>query len=313
MVVQANNLRLSIICILCAAIAFSSNDVLIKVLSVDYPLHQLVAVRALIALIITVAIFAPKEGVRIIYKANHPFTLIIRGFLYLIANLMFFLGLVVVPIAEATAVFFVAPLFVTVFSIIFLREKVGARRWLAVALGGFGVLLVVQPGGSNFQFALLFPLGAAVSLAIANVLTRRLGITESAATMTVYVHVMFIIVCLFIGLAIGDGRFSGSANPTTEFLFRSWRIFSFEDFLKISSSGVLIAAAVYLVAQAYRLSEASLIAPFEYVSLINVLFWGFIIWGEIPNLYAWVGILLIVCAGVFIAVRESKIGSRKRV
>ena len=313
MVVKANNLRLSIICILCAAIAFSSNDVLIKVLSGDYALHQLVAVRALIALIITVAIFAPKEGVRIIYKANHPYILIIRGFLYLTANLMFFLGIVVVPIAEATAVFFVAPLFVTVFSIIFLREKVGARRWLAVALGSLGVLLVVQPGGSNFQVALLFPLGAAVALAFANVLTRKLGITESAATMTIYVHVIFIIVCLLIGLAIGDGRFSGSANPSTEFLFRSWRIFSFEDFLKISASGVLIAAAVYLVAQAYRLSEASLIAPFEYVSLINVLFWGFIIWGEIPNLYAWVGIILIVCAGVFIAVRESKIGSRKRI
>lgn len=306
-----NHARLSILSILGAALFFSSNDVLIKLLSDDYSLFQIIAFRGIIALIVTLVIFIPIDGARRIFQTKQPFLLTIRGFLIVVGNLMFIFGLVMVPIAEATAVFFVAPLLVTIFSIFILRENVGPRRWLAVAIGGIGVLLVVQPGGANFQWALLLPLAAANAIALSNVLTRKLGVAERASTMATFVHLNFIVFCLLAGLLFGDGRYKGSGNQSMEFLLRSWKLFSVDDLLMVTIGGIMIAAGAYLITQAYRFSEASLIAPLEYISLINVLFWGYVIWDEIPNLFAWVGITFIVAAGIFIALREAEVGIRR--
>ena len=303
--------QLSIACILGASIAFSLNDVLIKLLSTGYPLHQVVLVRAVIALLITLAIFVPRDGVRRVFQTRRPVIQTVRGLLLVTANLTFFTGLAVIPIAEATAIFFVSPLLVTAFSVLFLRETAGPRRWLALAVGGTGVLLIVRPGGVDFHWALFLPLAAAAAYAAVNTLTRGLGMAERASTMAVYVHLNFVAVCLIAGLAFGDGRYSGSDNPSVEFLFRPWRMFAPEDFLVTAASGAAIAAGAYLISQAYRSSEASLIAPLEYVSLVSAIIWGFVIWGEIPNIFSWAGIALIVGSGIFVAVREAEIGIKR--
>ena len=306
-----NRSLLSIASILGASIAFSTNDVLVKLLSGDYPLHQIGLVRALVALSITLVVFIPREGWKQLLYTQRLTIQILRGLLLVVANLAFFSALAVVPLAEATAVFFASPLLVTAFSVIFLREKTGARRWFALAIGGIGVLLIVRPGSLDFTWSLLLPLVAAIAYASVNVITRGLGMAERASTMAVYVHLNFVVVCLFAGLTIGDGRFAGSENQSLEFVFRAWNMFVWQDFFITIGSGALIAVAAYLVSQAYRSSEASLIAPLEYVSIVCAIFWGFLIWGEIPTLLSWLGIVLIVGSGVFVALREAKIGIKR--
>ena len=127
-----------------------------------------------------------------------------------------------IPLAEATAIFFVAPLLITAFSAVFLKEPVGIRRWSALSIGFVGVIVIVRPGGLNFEWAFLLPLLAAVAYAALHTLTRNMGLSERASTMALYIQVTFIVVCTGMGVAFGDGRYAGSGHPAIEFLLRAW-------------------------------------------------------------------------------------------
>ena len=110
------------------------------------------------------------------------------------------------------------------------------------------------------------------------------------------------------GLAIGDGRFAGSGEPSLEFLFRAWVWPGQEDALLILLCGVLIAAAAYLLSQAYRIAEATVVAPFEYIAVPLSATWGILLWGDWPDLTAVAGIVLIVGAGLIVFAREASLG-----
>src|SRR5690606_627907 len=113
-------------------------------------------------------------------------------------------------------------LFVTAFSVIFLGEHVGWRRWMAVAVGFAGVMMIIRPGAASFQFAALLPLISAAGNAVIHITTRKLSLTERASTMTFYIHLVFLIFSASFGLIFGDGRMSGGGNANLDFLFRAW-------------------------------------------------------------------------------------------
>ena len=139
---------IGIACALGAAICFSLNDVSVKLLSGNYPLHQVVFVRAIVALTLTLALITPFEGGFAALRTRRPVLHMVRGLCVVVANMTFFAALAVMPLADVTAIFFVAPLFITAFSVIFLREPVGLRRWAAVVVGLAGVVIVVRPSRS---------------------------------------------------------------------------------------------------------------------------------------------------------------------
>ena len=113
-----------------------------------------------------------------------------------------------------------------------------------------------------------------------------------------------------MGLSLGDGRFSGQENSSLEFLVREWVWPNHNDLLAMTGIGVASSIGGYMISQAYRLSEAGLIAPFEYTSLILSVFWGIIIWNEWLNLLSILGIILIITSGIYIAIREVQVGSK---
>ena len=305
-----------IFCAIGAAIAFSTNDMLIKLLSGDYPLHQIVFIRAFVALILTLAILMPLEGGWANIKTSRPFAHLFRGFCVVVANTAFFAGIAVIPLAEATAVFFVAPLIITGLSVLLLRETVGFRCWLAVIAGLVGVFVVVRPGAASFSPVILLPLLAAVAYAALQIMTRAMGLTERASTMAMYIQVTFLVVSAGAGLALGDGRFAGNDNDALEFLLRPWVVPDPSDAFTMLGIGCLSATAGYLIALAYRGTEAGLIAPFEYIALVMAVFWGIAVWGEVPDLATWSGIALIMGAGIYVAASETALGlkpSAKRV
>ncbi|MGB0854640.1 MAG: DMT family transporter [Pikeienuella sp.] len=299
-----------VLCALGASTAFSLNDMGIKFLSGDYPLHQVVLVRASIGLLVTMAIFMPLEGGLRNMRTKRPLTHLLRGLCVVAANMTFFAAIAALPLADAVAIFFVAPLLITAMSVVILKEHVGPRRWAAILVGLLGVLIIVRPGGAGFQVAAVLPLIAATAYALLHIMTRRLGITESASTMAFYIQVTFVIVSGGIGLVLGDGAFAGASHPSLEFLLRAWVWPQAGDVLIMVGLGIASATGGYLISQAYRISEAGLIAPFEYTALIMAVFWGYLIWGEWPIPVVWVGIALVLASGIYMALREARVGAR---
>ena len=143
--------------------------------------------------------------------------------------------------------------------------------------------------------------------AIRSIITRKMGLQETAVTMSFYLHLTFIAACGIMGLLFGDGNFSGSKNPALDFIFRAWVLPSTEMLIVIFTAGIASAMGGYFSAQAYRLSSASVVAPFEYTPLVLAVFWGYFLWNELPDFISFIGISLIISSGVFIAIRERKI------
>ncbi|MDF0600651.1 DMT family transporter [Psychromarinibacter sp. C21-152] len=296
---------------LCGAVAvfcFSVNDMAIKFLSGDYALHEVILLRSLCALVLILAVVLPVSGGLSALKTRRPGLHAVRGLCVVVANMAFFLGVAALPLADAVAIFFVSPLLITAFSVIFLGETVGPRRWAAIALGLAGVLIVLRPGTSAFQPAALLPLLGATGYAGLHTFTRRLGTTDSAATMAVYIQLSFILVSGTIGLAIGDGRFTGWDSPSLEFFFRGWTWPAAGDWPVIGLVGLCSGAGGFFISQAYRISEAALVAPMEYIAMPMAVIWGVTIFGEWPDLAAWCGIVLIVGSGLFLIWRETQAG-----
>jgi S-adenosylmethionine uptake transporter len=292
-------------------IAMSTQDMLIKWISGAYPLHEVVLARGLVAILLTLFLVRHEGGFVLLRSRRWPLHLL-RGLLVVMANMGFFLGLAALPMAEALALFFVAPLFITILSVLILKEKVGPRRWFAVAAGMVGVFIMLRPGDDIFELAALLPMIGAFAYALMQMVTRRLGVTDRASAMSFYIHLTFIIVSLCVGLVAGDGRFAGSGHPSMEFLLRGWVWPSVPDAALFMALGALNATAGYLLTQAYRIAEATVVAPFEYVAMPMAVFWGVLLWGDWPDMMAATGIALIVGSGLFVFLAERTRGRSDR-
>ena len=158
---QMSPAKLGAICASISVIFFSINDVAIKFLSGGYALHQVVLIRSVIGLLIIVAVIAPMTTGWAIARTKKLKMHMLRGLCVVFANMTFFLGLAAMPLADAVAIFFISPLVITLFSVLFLGEVVGPRRWAAIAVGFIGVVVMMRPGTQAFQVASLLPLAAA--------------------------------------------------------------------------------------------------------------------------------------------------------
>ncbi len=306
-----NHARLGIFFILIGIFCISINDMLIKSLSGDFPLHQIVFARSALGILFSLMIVQWEGGWRIL-RTRTPGLHIVRGLLIVVANMSFFAALAALPLAEATALFFAAPLFITLLSIPILREKVGPMRTSAVFIGFIGVVIMQRPwvDGESLdvpRLVLLLPILAALTYALNQILTRKLGAESKASAMAVYIQAMFIVVSLGFFLVAGDGRFAdGTTNPSLIFLLRAWDWPSGTDWWVFLGMGLNAAAIGYALSAAYRVADAATIAPFEYVGLPLAVFWGFVIFGDLPEIEVWVGMALILGSGLFVFLREQQ-------
>ena len=293
------------LCAMAAAVFFSFNDMAIKFVSDDYALHLVVLVRSVIGMFVCLVLIMPFSGGWRIIKTKRLGMHILRGCCVVFANICFFLGLAAMPLAGAVAIFFVSPMLITVFSVVFLKEQVGYFRWGAIAFGFIGVLIMVKPGSDSFQFAAFLPVLAATGYAFLHILTRKIGGTESAATMLFYIQFTFIVSSAIIGLTLGSGNFSGSTHPSLEFLTRAWTMPATSDWGLLFAIGFASSIGGYLISQAYRLSEAAFAAPFEYLAMPMAIVFGVLVFDEWPEVSAWIGISLIIGSGLVLLWRES--------
>ena len=295
-------------CALGATMGFTVNDTAVKFLSGGYALHQVVLTRALIALAVTTLVLMPFLGGWAQMRTRRPELHLARGGLLVLANMTFFLSLSVMPLADATAIFFVSPLLIAVFSVVFLGEHVGPRRWAAIAVGLAGVVIMIRPGTDAFAPVALLPVLAAAGYAGMHTMTRRMGVTESAVTMAFYIQLTFIGASVRVGLGLGHGRFDPGDGGALSFLTRAWIWPHSADWGVFLLAGLGSSIGGILIAQAYRLCESALVAPLEYAAMPLAIILGVVVFGDWPDALAWVGMSLIIGAGLYMIWRESRAG-----
>ncbi|WP_300037787.1 DMT family transporter [uncultured Roseobacter sp.] len=306
-----NNAATGIAFVLGGVVAISLNDMLIKQLSGGYPLHEIVFIRSFVGLIFTLFLIRMEGGWRIL-KTRRPVLHAIRGLLIVVANMSFFAALAAIPLADATALFFAAPLMITLLSIPILGEKVGPMRMAAVLVGFAGVVIMQRPWADAGELqasrlVLLLPVLAALTYALNQLMTRKLGVESKASALSVYVQLAFIVVSVAFFLVAGDGRFAtGLTDPSMQFLLRAWIWPTGADRIWLLGMGANAAVIGYCLSQAYRVADAATVAPFEYVGLPMAVFWGWIIFGDLPVWEVWAGIALILGSGLFVFLREKQ-------
>ena len=305
-----NNNYLGISAIVLGTVCFSINDISVKLFSTEMPLHQLMFFRATFAICILLFLILPFYGGLKYLNTNNPVFHIFRGLAVVGANTFFFISIAELSLAEATAIFFIAPILITVFAVFFLEEKVGIRRSLACLIGFLGMLFIIKPGSFSFNLISLFPLIAALFYTALHIITRKYGAQEKPLTMGFYIQVCFLITSLMFasGFYIADVNVGQSKALT--FLTGSWVSINTFDLLHIFI-GIAFPISIggVLVSYAYKNHEASFLAPFEYGALIIAVMSTYFVWNEMPDNLSLVGITLIMFSGIFVSIREKQVSS----
>ena len=270
--------------ILASTVFLGTSDVTAKYLSATLPSIEIAWIRFLVFALIMVPAMVPGSPLFAL-RTRRPGLQLLRGMTLLSSSLFFISGLRFLPIAEASATGFVAPLFVTALSIVFLAEKVGVRRWIATAVGLIGVLIVLRPGTGAFHPAAFFPLVSAFAWAGTLIMTRMMSGKERAATTMTWSSIAG--VCIL------------SALVPAVWVTPGWHDILFGILIGIAST-----AGQWIVVLAFRYADASVLAPFSYTQLLWVSILGFLVFGELPDVWTVTGAVFIVASGLYTAHRE---------
>lgn len=283
----------AILLMLVAILLFTAMDALAKHLLRHYPTLQVVWARYAGQTVIVALLLAPRLGS--LLRTRYPGGHLLRSLLQFGATALFFSALGFIGLAEATAIMDVNPVLITLGAAVFLGERLGPRRLFGVLAALAGALIIIRPGAGVFSPAALLPLGAAVCYAGYAIITRRIGGDEPVWTALIYT-------------ALAGTIFASLALPF------HWQPVAAAHIPGFIGIGLLGAAGQFCLIRAFTLTEAAVVAPFGYVGLIFAAGWGFVIFGEVPDLWTWVGALVIVAAGLYVWHRETRAAraARKR-
>jgi drug/metabolite transporter (DMT)-like permease len=271
-----------------AGFIFSGMDALAKGLTQTYPVQQVVWARYAIHLVIVLAylLAVERQALGGLLRSRRPMLQLGRSLAVVLSSVFFILAIKFIPLADATAINFVTPLLVTALSVPLLGEKVGIRRWTAVAIGFFSVLIIIRPGPAMAHWAVVLPLGSAVSFALYQIMTRQLAAIDNWATTLFYSAV--------VGVAL-----------TSVFVPFGWVAPDWQGCLGFVGLGVLGGASHLLLIRAFAVAPASTLAPFTYVQLIWAIGWGMALFADLPDVWTLLGALLIAGSGLYVLFREN--------
>jgi len=274
-----------------AAFLWVLHDAISKWLVEDYSIFQVLLVRTLFSLL-PILIVVRREGGYARLRNSRIGICLGRGCLAVACFVLFLAALPLMPLADIFAIVMSAPLLISALSALVLKEPVGLRRWLAVGIGFSAVLVMVHPRGEVSSLGAMLAFGSVVTYAFSMILTRRLGSTESAGAMTFYSALVF----LAVGLI---------AAPFT------WIQPTPIAALLMAATGLLAGSAQYCLTEAFRIAPPSVVAPFEYTSLLWAMLLGFLVWGEVPTTLVIASAVIVIVSGVYVLHDER--AARKRI
>lgn len=270
-----------IACMILGGLLLTINDAIQKWMTTDFPTGQLLAMRA-VFMLLPIAFLIWRAGGRQALRVTNYRGQGLRAVLVCASSFLFVGALSVMPLADAIAITFAGPLFVTALAPIFLHEQVGWRRWGAVLTGFAGVIVMVRPSGASaLQWVALLPLGVALCGAIRDITTRHMHGTETTAGIMFYSTGGVIVV----GFA------------TAPF---AWEPISAIQYGMFAINGLVLGGAYFFLVEALRLAEASLVTPYKYATLIWAILIGIAVWGDLPDLQMLGGAVLVVASGLYI-------------
>ena len=275
---------------LISVIFFSVMEILVKFLSSSYPIGELVFFRGFFGLLPIIFIM-PKKKFFQNFKTKKIKLHIFRTITGCFALISIFFSLKYLPLADAISITFAAPIFATIFSIFFVKEIVGKKRWFAVLIGFLGILIILKPGTSLFSIYSIFPILFCVGFAASASLIRILSKTDKNYLISFYYTAGLTLISLFL-------------DPL------SWKIPLFKDCLLLISIGIIGSLGNIIITEAYRKSEISLITPIKYLNLIFAIVFGYYLFNEVPEVSTLIGSVLIIVSTVIIFIRERRLNKK---
>jgi drug/metabolite transporter (DMT)-like permease len=208
------------------------------------------------------------------------------------------------PIAEASALFFVSPFFMTILSKIILKNKVGIHRLVAIMVGFVGIIFIIKPEFANFNWVMILPIVCAFAYSLSMILTIYTKDSDTTYQQTSHVYLGSIAVGTIVYLVFGNFNEHYSDNPSLSYLLRAWDFTDFTILFKILVISFIGTIGILCLINAYRIGLPSVVSPFEYTMIINALIIGYFIFHEQPDYYSIIGMTLIILSGIYIFFRE---------
>ena len=288
---------------LISAVLFTVMSALIRYLGVDYPTGQVIFFRSAFAILPVVVVYAWRGELMASLRTERPLGQAGRGALAIVAMFFNFGALARLPLIEANAISFTTPLICVALAALLLKERVRIYRWSAVTVGFFGVLVVLAPHFSGEELRIVLASAASVAgvvLALAGsvlnagavIQTRWLARSESTSSIVFY----FSLICAVAGLATWP---LGWVKPTPA------------EWVALLSIGLLGGTAHILLTESYRYASASLLAPFDYTSMVWAFLLGYFFFNELPTVFVFVGAAIVAAAGLFVIWRERQLGLKR--
>ena len=276
----------------CGTFLLTCHDAISKWMTTTYHVGEVMLYRSAFPLVILVALLCYQGGFAAL-KPRNPRANLTRGVLAALTSLLVVASYAVLPLADALAIIFASPLFLAALSVVFLGERVGARRWLGIMVGFVGVLIMVQPGADAMRLGALIAVAAALVSAIRDVITRHLGTGDSTTNIILYTTGC----TALVGLASLLLQRSSLPGLTDTALFMV--------------AGLLVTFAHWLIVRAFQLAEASLVGPLRYLAIVYAAVLGFLVFDEIPGAMQALGAVVVVISGLYIVHRE-RVTSREQ-
>ena len=263
--------------------AFSVMDAIVK-WSDSYPVGQVLFFRGFCGMI-PIFFLIPRERYFDFYKTSRPFLHFKRCLAGLISIVAIFIALRKLPLATVVSISFAAPIFTTIFSIFLLKEKVGFYRWLAVFVGFIGIIIISEPGYSSLNVNYLYPIVFCLGLSYVAIAIRQLSSTEPVWLIGLYFSFSIMIISFFT-------------------ISKGWLMPNLNDLFLLSMVGILGGLANLWLTHSYKLSEVTLVTPLKYLALVFGIFFGYLIWDEVPSIKTLIGASLVIISSFIIFRRE---------
>ena len=276
----------AILLVFLAIAILTLQDAVIKLLSERLPVIEILFIRSLLMLPVILVVAAATGQLGRLRTRRYSAHLL-RAVLNFLAFITYFGALRLMPLADTLAIAFSAPIFIVLFSAIFLKEKVGRWRWSAVAIGFIGVLVMIRPGASMLDWPVMLALMSSIFYALWMLTTRTMAEDESSLGMLFYATVFFVA--------------AGGALAPFE-----WVTPGGEDLLILAGLSVVAMIGLLMLIHSYRLAQASILAPFDYTSMVWAVLLGWFVWNELPSIWVISGTVLVVFAGLIIVHREAR-------
>tara|TARA_E500000178_G_C16883223_1_gene690011 strand:- start:152 stop:1087 length:936 start_codon:yes stop_codon:yes gene_type:complete len=297
-----NNNFKGLVLIVIGMLFFITQDILIKLTIFDVSLLQILVIRATVGcLLLFIYLFYNRQEIN--FGSSYPFVAIFRGSTFFFGFTMFYISLSKISLAEATSLFFVSPFFITIYSYLILKIKIGLNRVFSIIVGFSGTLLIIKPDFNDLNIYMLLPIITAATYALSMTLAKKTADKDSLFQQTFHIYLGAMLGGSIISLLIYNTNIN---IELLSILNNPWIINDLQLIGVILLISIVGSLGILSLIAAYRIGSPLINAPAEYVHLIFALILGFFIFDELPDFYSFIGIALIVSSGIHIVFRENR-------